>query len=52
MSWFEILLFILTVAVMLVGLAGVVLPIIPGVPIIFGAALLSDLSNQWENNIQ
>ncbi len=40
MSWFEILLFILTVAVMLVGLAGVVLPIIPGVPIIFGAALL------------
>jgi hypothetical protein len=40
MSWFEILLFILTVGVMLVGLAGVVLPIMPGVPIIFGAALM------------
>jgi uncharacterized protein YqgC (DUF456 family) len=32
--------FILAVAVMLVGLAGVFLPVIPGVPIIFGAALL------------
>lgn len=40
MSWSEIILFILAVAVMLVGLAGVVLPVIPGVPIIFGAAFL------------
>ncbi len=40
MSWFEIILFVITIAVMLVGLAGVILPLIPGVPIIFGAALL------------
>jgi uncharacterized protein YqgC (DUF456 family) len=40
MSWSEIILFILAIAVMLVGLAGVVLPVIPGVPIIFGAAFL------------
>jgi len=40
MSWFEITLFIITIAVMLFGLAGVILPLIPGVPIIFGAALL------------
>ncbi len=40
MSWSEIILFILAIAVMLVGLAGVVLPVIPGVPLIFGAAFL------------
>jgi uncharacterized protein YqgC (DUF456 family) len=40
MTWYEILLFIVSVVVMLVGLAGTVLPVLPGVPIIFAAALL------------
>jgi uncharacterized protein YqgC (DUF456 family) len=43
MSWIEIVLFVITLVVMLVGLAGVVLPLLPGVPIIFGAALVSAL---------
>jgi len=40
MSWLEITLFIITLVVMIVGLAGVFLPVLPGVPIIFGAAFL------------
>ena len=40
MTWSEILLFIATLLVMLIGLAGVILPILPGIPIIFAAALV------------
>lgn len=35
----EIILFVIAVAVMLVGLAGVVLPLLPGIPIIFLAVI-------------
>ena len=54
MSWQEIILFIVTLAVMLVGMVGIVLPAIPGVPVIFAAALLyaiitgfAQISSQW-----
>lgn len=40
MTWSEILLFVATLLVMLIGLAGVVLPVLPGVPIISAAALI------------
>ncbi len=40
MSFSEILIFIGILIIMLVGLTGVFLPIIPGVPLIFGGALL------------
>lgn len=40
MSLPEVLLFVATLLVMLVGLAGVFLPILPGIPIIFAAALV------------
>jgi uncharacterized protein YqgC (DUF456 family) len=40
MSWSEILLFVVTLLVMIIGLAGVILPILPGIPIIFAAALV------------
>jgi len=40
MTWLEIALFSITLLVMLVGLAGIILPIVPGVPIIFAAALI------------
>ncbi|MDR1578367.1 MAG: DUF456 domain-containing protein [Deltaproteobacteria bacterium] len=39
---------ILAIAVMLVGLAGSVLPIIPGLPIIFGAYLGYGLWSGWQ----
>ena len=40
MTWVEITLFIIAVLVMLVGLAGVILPVVPGIPLIFGVALI------------
>jgi len=40
MSWLQIILFIASLLVMIVGMIGVILPVIPGVPIIFGAVLL------------
>jgi uncharacterized protein YqgC (DUF456 family) len=40
MSLAEILLFVATLLVMLVGLAGVILPVLPGIPVIFAAALI------------
>lgn len=40
MNFSEVLLFIGALLVMLIGLAGVFLPIIPGVPLIFGGTLL------------
>lgn len=43
MSWYEISLFIIALIVMFVGLAGTILPVLPGVPIIFGAVLLYGL---------
>ncbi|KPK99274.1 MAG: hypothetical protein AMJ90_09550 [candidate division Zixibacteria bacterium SM23_73_2] len=40
MSLLEIFLFAGTLVIMLVGLAGVILPVLPGIPLIFGGALL------------
>jgi uncharacterized protein YqgC (DUF456 family) len=40
MSWFEIIMFIIALMLMIVGMAGIILPLLPGVPIIFAAALL------------
>ena len=38
MSIFEIILFIAALIAMIIGLAGVILPILPGIPLIFAAA--------------
>ncbi|KPK72142.1 hypothetical protein AMJ87_05605 [candidate division WOR_3 bacterium SM23_60] len=40
MSFWEIVLFIVALAIMLVGLAGVILPVLPGIPVIFAGILL------------
>jgi uncharacterized protein YqgC (DUF456 family) len=40
MDWPEILLFVAALLVMIIGLAGVILPVLPGIPIIFAAALI------------
>ena len=48
MSWFEILLFIIALMVMLVGFVGIILPVVPGVPIIFGAAFLYAILTDFE----
>jgi uncharacterized protein YqgC (DUF456 family) len=40
MSFLEILIFICMLMIMLIGLAGVFLPILPGIPLIFAGALL------------
>jgi len=43
MAWHEIIYFIIALIVMLFGLVGTILPIIPGVPIIFIAILIYTL---------
>jgi uncharacterized protein YqgC (DUF456 family) len=40
MNSLEILLFIIVLMVMIIGLAGVILPVLPGIPLIFAAAVL------------
>ncbi len=40
MTWTEIILFSAALLVMLIGQIGIILPFIPGVPMIFGAALI------------
>jgi uncharacterized protein YqgC (DUF456 family) len=40
MTWLEIILFVAALIFMLVGLLGVILPILPGVPLIFVVALI------------
>ncbi len=40
MDWLEIILFISALLIMIVGLLGVILPVVPGVPMIFGTALV------------
>ncbi len=40
MSFLEILIFICVLIIMVVGLAGVILPVLPGIPLIFGAIVL------------
>ncbi|MEE9554682.1 MAG: DUF456 domain-containing protein [candidate division Zixibacteria bacterium] len=40
MTWTEIILFSAALLVMIIGQVGIILPFIPGVPMIFGAALI------------
>ena len=40
MTWPLIVIFILAVLVMLVGMLGIIIPVLPGVPLIFAAALI------------
>ncbi|MCK5125232.1 MAG: DUF456 domain-containing protein [candidate division Zixibacteria bacterium] len=48
MSWWEIVLFILSLIIMLAGLIGTLLPIIPGTPLIFGTILAYSLIDGFE----
>ena len=48
MTWLEIVYFVLALLVMFVGLLGVILPVIPGIPIIFAAAFLYGLLTGFE----
>ena len=49
MSVLAVLLFVIALAVMFVGLAGVILPVLPGVPLIFGAAVLYGILTGFED---
>ncbi len=44
----EILIFIIALIIMIVGLAGVFLPVLPGIPLIFGGALLYSIITGFE----
>ncbi|MCK4941244.1 DUF456 domain-containing protein [candidate division WOR-3 bacterium] len=48
MSFLEILLFVVALIIMIVGLAGVILPVLPGIPLIFGAAAVYGLLTGFE----
>lgn len=48
MSILEIILFIAALIIMLVGLAGVILPILPGIPLIFAAAAIYGILTGFE----
>jgi len=48
MNWAEIILFIFCLLVMLSGLVGIILPFLPGIPIIFGASLLFALVTKFQ----
>jgi len=49
MTWLEIALFIITIIVMLVGMVGVIIPMLPGVPVIFAAALIYAIITGFES---
>lgn len=48
-SLLETVLFVIALVIMLIGLAGVILPVLPGVLLIFAAALLYALVTGFEN---
>lgn len=48
MSFLEIMIFISALIIMVVGLGGVILPILPGVPLIFAAAALYGILTGFE----
>jgi uncharacterized protein YqgC (DUF456 family) len=48
MSFMEILIFIGALIIMIMGLAGVILPVLPGIPLIFGAAVLYGILTGFE----
>ena len=49
MTSMEILLFVVVLMIMIVGLAGVILPVLPGIPFIFGAAVLYGILTGFED---
>ena len=49
MSILELALFVVALLVMVIGLAGVILPVLPGIPLIFGAAVLYAILTRFEN---
>ena len=49
MSFLEILLFICVLIIMVVGLAGVILPVLPGIPLIFGGVVLYGVLTGFED---
>ncbi|MEZ5357292.1 MAG: DUF456 domain-containing protein [Candidatus Zixiibacteriota bacterium] len=49
MTWYEILLFIFVLLIMLGGLIGTVVPVIPGAPVIFVAAVIYALIEGFES---
>jgi uncharacterized protein YqgC (DUF456 family) len=48
MTFLEILFFVIALIIMIIGLAGVILPILPGIPLIFGAAVLYGILTGFE----
>jgi len=48
MTFLEILLFVAVLIIMIIGLAGVILPVLPGIPLIFGAAVLYGILTRFE----
>ena len=49
MAWWEIIIFVCALILMLGGLIGAILPIIPGVPLIFAAALIYAIIDGFQN---
>ncbi len=49
MDILEIILFIAALLIMIIGLAGVILPVLPGIPLIFGATVLYAILTRFEN---
>jgi uncharacterized protein YqgC (DUF456 family) len=47
-TFLEILLFVAVLIIMIIGLAGVILPVLPGIPVIFGAAVLYGILTRFE----
>jgi uncharacterized protein YqgC (DUF456 family) len=45
----EVVLFVVALLVMIIGLAGVILPVLPGIPLIFGAAVLYGILTRFQN---
>lgn len=48
MNFLEILIFIGVLIIMIVGLAGVILPVLPGIPLIFGGVVLYGVLSGFE----
>lgn len=49
MNLLGVLLFVIALVIMLVGLAGVIIPVLPGVPLIFAAAVLYGILTGFED---
>ena len=53
MTFLEILLFVAVLIIMIIGLSGVILPVLPGIPLIFAAAVLYGILTHFQEiNLQ